>query len=645
LSDGDLERIRQIALAEPLLVGRLLSPQAHATGVNITVELPGEGLHEVPEVVSFVRGELLQPIQTEYPDIEFYTTGVVLLNNAFPEASQNDMKFLIPLAFLAIVVGLFIFLRSITGTIAALIVIFFSIMLGMGSTGWLGIKLTPPSATAPTIILTLAVADCVHFLSTMLHSMRQGMAKHDAIRESLRINLHPIFLTSVTTAIGFLSMNFSDAPPFHDLGNITAMGVMYAFVLSVLFLPALMAVLPVRVKQGVSDGSRTMERLANFVIERRRPLFWSLGLLTIVFVTLIPRNELNDVFVHYFDESIEFRRHSDIVTENMTGMYFVDYSLQSGDSGGVSDPAFLKQVDAFADWLRQQPEVMHVNVVTDIFKRLNKNMHADDPQKYNLPAERDLAAQYLLLYEMSLPYGLDLNNQINVDKSSTRVSVTLQTLSTIQVLDLEKRVAEWQQENTPELVAHGASPTVMFSHIGQRNIRSMLFGTTLALVVISMILIFALRSLKLGLISLIPNLVPVGIAFGVWAVLVGEIGLSLSVVAAMTLGIVVDDTVHFLSKYVRARREQNLSPADAVRYAFSTVGVALTVTTAVLLAGFLVLSQSAFELNSGMGLLTAITIAIALFMDFLFLPPLLMKLEERRDAKDAGVSDMRPASA
>ena len=171
----------------------------------------------------------------------------------------------------------------------------------------------------------------------------------------------------------------------------------------------------------------------------------------------------------------------------------------------------------------------------------------------------------------------------------------------------------------------------MFAHIGDRNIRSMLKGTSIALVIISMILIFALKSLKLGLLSLIPNLAPVGVAFGIWALVVGQVGLSLSVVAAMTLGIVVDDTVHFLSKYLRARREQGLNAQDAVRYAFHTVGVALWVTTIVLVAGFLVLAQSAFELNSGMGLLTAITIAIALFIDFLFLPPLLIKFEEKAD--------------
>jgi len=263
-------------------------------------------------------------------------------------------------------------------------------------------------------------------------------------------------------------------------------------------------------------------------------------------------------------------------------------------------------------------------------KRLNRNLHGDDPEWHRMPDQRDLAAQYLLLYEMSLPYGLDLNNQINIDKSATKLDVSLNSLSSNRIIALEERAQQWLKDNAPaSMLVHGASPAIMFSHIGARNIRSMLTGTTLALVLISFILVFALRSLRIGLISIIPNLVPAGMAFGLWGLLVGEIGLALSVVTGMTLGIVVDDTVHFLSKYLRARREDGLSSAEAVRYAFHTVGKALWTTSAVLIAGFLVLTRSPFELNSGMGLLSAITIGLALLADFLLLPTLLMTLDKK----------------
>lgn len=159
----------------------------------------------------------------------------------------------------------------------------------------------------------------------------------------------------------------------------------------------------------------------------------------------------------------------------------------------------------------------------------------------------------------------------------------------------------------------------MFAHIGKRNIIGMLLGTTVALIMISMILILAFRSVKIGLLSLIPNLAPAAMGFGLWGIFVGQIGLALSVVTTMTFGIVVDDTVHFMSKYLRARREKHLNAQDAVRYAFNTVGRALIITSVVLVAGFLVLATSSFELNAGMGLLTAIVITLALLADFLFL--------------------------
>jgi predicted RND superfamily exporter protein len=627
--DSDLDRVKQIALQEPLLVKRLISEAADVTAVNVTIQVPGINQRkEIPEVVEFVR-TMAEKVRADYPHLEVHLTGTVMMNNAFPEAAKADARNLLPLMFLVVMVCLGIMLRTITGVISTILVVLFSIIAAMGITGWLGITLTPPSGSAPTIILTLAVADCVHVLASFIHAMHTGKDKHAALIESIRINFQPVTLTSLTTAIGFLSMNFSEAPPFRDLGNMVAMGIIFAWIFSLVFLPALMAILPVRVKQRAEDATDIMEKLADFVIGNRKKLLWGNLLVVIALAIAIPTNEMNDQFVEYFDDSIEFRRATDFTTDNLTGIYTIDYSLGAGEAGALNEPQFLHKVEEFANWYRKQPEVVHVNVFTDVMKRLNMNLHGDDRSYYRLPEERELAAQYLLLYEMSLPYGLDLNNQIDIDKSATRMNVTVENLTTNELLGLELRARDWLKENAPEAMqGQGASPAIMFANIGMRNIKSMISGTTLALILISFILILAFRSVSIGLISLVPNLLPAAAAFGVWALLVGEIGVSLSIVISMTLGIVVDDTVHFLSKYLRARREQNLDATGAVRYAFSTVGTALWVTTIVLIAGFTVLAFSSFKMNAGMGLLTAITIGIALILDFLFLPPLLIKLQK-----------------
>jgi hypothetical protein len=629
LDEADFQAIRDIALNEPLLVHRLISENGQVTAVNVTIQLPDNGSgEEVPEITAFAR-KLVEEVKAGNPNLDVYLTGMVIMNNTFSEVTIQDQKTLIPVMFGIVLLTLVLLLRSFTAMLGTFLVIIFSIISAMGLAGWLGIALTPPSASSPTIILTLAVADCVHILVTLLHGMRRGAGKTAAIVDSLRINMQPVFLTSLTTIIGFLSMNFSDAPPFRDMGNIVAMGVAMAFLYSVTFLPALVSVLPLRVKPGAERNTQFVDRFANFVIRYRNPLFWGMGIAAVVLVSFLPRNELNDEFIKYFDTSVDFRTSTEFATENITGIYTIDYSLSKGESGGINEPGFLRDVEKFAQWFRQQPHVLHVNSLTDIMKRLNKNMHGDDPAYYRLPGERNLAAQYLLLYEMSLPYGLDLNNQIDISKSATRLTVSLESVSSNELLSIEARAQQWLHENAPYMKSGGASPSVMFAYIGQRNIRSMLTGTSVALVLISLVLIIALRSVKIGLISLIPNLAPAAMGYGLWGLLDGQVGLGLSVVAGLTLGIVVDDTVHFLSKYLRARREQGLNAEDAVRYAFHTVGIALLVTTLVLIAGFMVLTQSAFELNSDMGLLTAITIGLALVADFIFLPPLLMKADKK----------------
>ncbi|MFV2057084.1 MAG: RND family transporter [Thiohalomonadales bacterium] len=634
-SSSEIANIKSIALKEPFLVDRLVSSSGHVTGVNVTVQLPGLKMTETPEIVAFVRA-MSDKVMAENPNIEIRLSGMVLMNNAFAEASQNDMKSVVLLSFVLMLVTLMFLLKSVSGTIATFLVIIFSIMAAMGLGGYIGFPLTPPSATTPNIVLTVAIANSVHILVSLFQHMRKGMAKREALIESLRINAQPVFIASITTAIGFLTMNFSDVPPFHHLGTMVAIGVMVSFFLSMVFLPGFIMVAPFRVKvQAEKSTSNGMARLGDYVVAKRRPLMWGMLALVIGLISFLPKNELNDVFVHYFDESVEFRQDADYFTENLSGLYNIEYSLDSGEPGGISNPEFLADVEKLANWYWQQPETMHVNTISDTMKRLNKNLHGDDERWYRQPNTRELAAQYLLLYEMSLPYGLDLNNQINVDKSATRFTVSLQTMSSNALLELNERAQQWIKQNTTSFAhAAGSGTSVMFAYIGKRNIKSMLGGTALALILISIILIMALKSFKIGMISLIPNLVPAAMGFGLWAILVGEVGLSLAVVASMTLGIVVDDTVHFLSKYLRARREKGLSSEEAVRYAFTTVGTALLTTSIVLVVGFMVLATSTFQLNAGMGQLTAIVIALALIADFFLLPPLLMKLDGEKNEQD-----------
>jgi len=626
LSSDDIKRVKHIVVAEPNLLNYLISPKAHVTGINVNILLPGEIDEEVKEVTDFTRN-MIRDFRLKYPDVDLYLSGGVVSDNAFGEASMRDMSTLIPVMLLVLVIITGIALRSFVGTFSTLVIILFSMFTGMGLAGWFGMSITAASANAPTIILTLAIADSVHILTTIFQQMRLGKSKHDAIRESLRINLQPVFLTSITTAIGFLTMNFSDAPPFRDLGNIVAAGVMMAFFYSIFFLPSLVAILPVRIKQNVATNSACCQGLANFVINRRNILFRGILLIIIIIAFGILRIELHDDWIKYFDKSFDIRIATEFMEDNLTGFHLIEYSLESGEPGGINNPEYLTTVDSFVAWYRKQPKVLNVNAITDTMKRLNKNMHGDDQTYYRIPEKRDLAAQYLLLYEMSLPFGLDLNNQINVDKSASHMIVILKDITTKELREMDQLARGWLKTNAPPtMFTYGSGLSIMWSHMSERNINSMLGASFLALALISVIMIFALRSIKLGLLSLIPNMTPALMAFGLWGIFMQRVGLGLSVIAAMTLGIVVDDTVHFMSKYLRARREHGMNSFEGVRYSFGTVGTAMWVTTVALVAGFLVLAFSGYKMNAEMALLSAIAITLALFMDFFLLPTLLIKM-------------------
>lgn len=629
LSDRQLAAIKKTALSEPLLVNRLISQQGRVTAVSVLITKPGKSIDETTEVADFAR-RMADDFRKRHPGIDLYLTGGVMIDNAFGQASQEDMKTLVPAMYAVLLLVMAITLRSVWGTLATLLVIVFSMVSGLGLAGWLGIPMSPSTVNAPTIILTLAVADSVHLLLTAFHLMQEGKSRHDALVESLAINLQAVTLTSLTTAVGFLSMNFSDAPPFRALGNIVTIGVLAAWVYAIVFLPAFVSFLPIKGRAPKDEeGSTFCDWIAEFVIRNRHRLFWGILAGTTLISLGIFQIELNDDFVKYFDRRYDFRVATDFAEKNILGFNVIEYKLDSGQPGGISSPEYLKTLDRFSSWYRKQLKVAHVLTYTDIIKRLNRSMHDDDQDYYRIPGDRQLAAQYLLLYEMSLPFGQDLNNMVNVDQSSTRVVVSLKGVSSRELREMDTKARQWLRNNAPaSMFTYGSGLSIMFAHISKRNIHSMLGASFGALFLISMLLIAALRSVKIGLVSLAPNLAPALIAFGLWGHFVGQVGLVISILAAMTLGIVVDDTIHFLSKYLHGRRKNGMTPENAVRYAFKTVGTALWVTSAILVAGFLVLAFSGFKINSDMGLMSAITILIALFMDYLFLPSLVLLVEK-----------------
>ncbi len=641
LNSEKIASVKRIALTEKQLVKRLVSSDGRTALININLELPPEvdpdadeqtqaeqrTLRDAshPEVVEFGR-ELVKEYTARHPDLEMHLGGVSVITNTFNESAQHDGATLVPVMYGTILLLLVLFFRSLGSVVGTLLVIACASAAAVGSAGWFGFALNTVNIMTPTIVLTIAVCDAVHLLSVYLRGLSQNMGPEEAMSESFRLNLQPIILTSVTTAVGFLTLNFSISPPFVELGNMTAVGVLWAMVLTFTLLPAI-TMLITRKRKAREHNDVLLEKFADFVVNNRIKTLVGTLLVAALLISLIPKNVIDDDPITYFQPGVPFRDAMDFSIENLPGVKDVNFTLECGESSCVTNPEFLEKLDAFGEFLEAEPAVTHVSTYIDVIKRLNRSMNGDDDDYYAIPAEGNLAAQYNLMYEMSLPYGLDLNNQLNLDKSSTRVGVLTTRITNAELIDIADRSHVWLKENFGEEVKPGSSVSLMFSHIGENNIRSMLWGGVFAILGVTITILIALRSFRYALISMLPNAVPAFMAFGLWGVLVGQVNMAVAAVFSISLGILVDDTVHFISKYRRGRQVKGLSPEESIHYAFANVGSALIVTTVVLAIGFSVLATSNFNLNAMAGSLTAITIVIALIFDFLILPPVLMMFD------------------
>jgi len=630
----EANEVRHIAMHEPLLMHRATNRVGNVVAASVSFSFPNLDASEKLSAYAYVK-QIAHEFEANNPELKTYISGLVALDATVMDVSQKETGLFLILVIGAVIILLAIFMRTFTPVIISIVVCLLSIVMALSLSGLMGWKLTPFTASVPMIILIIAVADCVHMITSYLQNLAKNHPKSDALVLAMQANLQPIAITSITTAIGFLSLNFSASDSINALGNEVAFGVMAAFFFSITLLPASLAILPQPKGKHFQP-----KRLASYSIclssfvSRNRLLILGLATMTIIGLSLsISKNEINDIIPHYFSKSLDWRQANDFAEREFGGAYTFSWSLKSAQNNGISQPEFLAKAMRFVDWLRAQPDVVYVNSITDTVKRLNKNMHADNSAFYQLPETQALTSQYLLLYEMSLPYGLDLNNQINLNKSSLRIQATFKTLSTKEILAMEQKVNHWLASNLSGVETTGSGVQLMFAHMMSKDVSSMVFGTTIGLAVISFLLILAFRSFQLGLISLAPNLVPALMAFGIWGLSVGQIGLGLAMVSGMTIGIIVDDTVHFLYKYLLARRQQGLPVQQSIEYAYASVGPAIIFTSIVLMAGFLMMTFLAdFRVNSDMATMTSLVLAIALVFDLIALPALIMTIEGKEQS-------------
>lgn len=630
LSDEKIQEKALVAIQQPELLNSILSADSKITAINIAITTPELNRSvEIPEVVNATQ-ELIKKYQNLYPNVAFYLGGQVILNNAFSETSRGDVKNLYPIMIFGILILLGIVFLRILPTLATFTIVIFSCVFTMGIAGIFGLSLAPVVINAPIMIMTLAIADCVHIFVNYYENLRNTPDRIEAMRESLKINFKPILLTSVTTAIGFLSLNFSESPPFRVMGNLVALGVFFAFLLSVVLLPAIVTFFPARASIN-STVSNSWTLLQKGYVRWSSIIILITVIVSIFSIFGVRENIINDTSVEFFSIDTQFRQDAEFINSNLTGISQINYAIPAAVDDSIMDIKYLTTLDSFISWLKEQPEVVHISSFTETLKRLNKNMHNEDELFYRIPESSELASQYMLLYEMSLPYGLDLTNRININKTASRVVINLEKSSANELITFDNRVKMWMTENAPtHMHSTAASPAMMFAHVSHTNAQSMVVGMLVALIAISLIVMLTLRSVRLGFVSLLMNCLPMMIAFAIWGTLVGRVGLGVSMVLGISLGIVVDNSIHFLSKYAHAYRKLNYSPSESIRYSLETVGRALVITTISVCSGFIVIAFSDFSINAEMGIMTSAVIGIALVVDLLFIPPILALITRQR---------------
>ncbi len=610
-----------------VLAANLVSDDFTVTAISAALNLPENDPKATQHLVNATRS-LLKERYSPSPEVTIHTIGSAFVNVATEEAIEQDAQLLLPSSYLFIFILMFLLLRNIAGVALTIAVITLSIVSVLGGFIWFGGIVTPVIGVVPNIILIIAIADCMHLLVSYYYYL-QTQDKHTALRSALQVNFSPMLLTSLTTAIGFLCLNFSKSPPYRDVGNLGASAALIAFVITVSFVPACLSLLPAPRHQRNPRAHKlgaAMDRLGSWVTSNPLKLMLITAALAILTSTQASRNHLSENWVTHYDESFAIRQALDLQQEKLGGARFLYYKADTNDGDTIFNPAYMHQLNRLTEWLRQQPQVGSVSSFSDQVKNIQRALG----QGHTIPEDRELLAQSILIYEMSLPFGMGTEEFVNIDKTATRLSLQLENLESTEFIAFDERVRRWAQENTPAIkLNEGTGLDLVFAHLTQRNLESLIYGTGLALVLISLLMIFALRSIKLGLISLIPNLVPAAMAYGVWGMLVGRVDISASAVATISLGLIVDDTIHFLSKYQHARQSLHKGVYQAIQYAFHTVGVAMLITSVALAVGFALLIASHYSPTWVLGAMLSITIVLALIVDFLLLPGLLVLFDQK----------------
>lgn len=625
------EKRENLVAGEDIIYKSLISEDKKTSVVSIIVDPPGPNKEDQnTELINYILG-FIEPIKESNENLDIRLLGNPYLDYISPRIVKAEMPVVMPLMLLLIFLIVFLMIRSYVAVLATFVVILMSLMATFGSIGILGSPLNQMVTTIPILIITLALADCIHLFSIYFQNRVKGISSKESMEKSLEMNIQPLFLTTISTCIGFLCLNFIEVAPLRDFGNAVAIGIGFAFIFTIFFIAPIVSFFEVKTASKVTKQTRFSTSVGSFILKNGNKLIFSITSISFLILLCIPMNELDENPTQMYAEGFTSFSSDTLWLDEKLSVTFPVNFLATNEEGQVSDPDFLKILDKFSVWLEEREQVNHVTSLANNMKNLNKSMHGDDPEWKKIPENADLSAQYLFFYEMSLPMGLDLNSSISQDRKSTKISATLKDMSANEFKEFNNEVLGYlQQNNLENMISEPSSFRVIFTYMVEAIVNSLLYGLFIGILLITLIIGLFFRSYLLPALSIFPNILPIGMGFGLWGLFVGDVGFMVAVGMGSTLGVIVDFTVHFLSKYELARKEFKKSVEESVIYSFETVGFALIIMTVVLALGFSVLNLVTFIPIQDFAKFSVICFIGGLIINFLFLPNLLMKFDKRK---------------
>jgi predicted RND superfamily exporter protein len=675
---GDLAGFRQRVLSNPLYRNLLISEDGRLTTLVIRTQayLPGDdardalsGFDEVESLPEARRprrrlmtGEEDEAIAAavntvvgryEGPDFQAYVAGPPALGTTIMRAVRRDMSIFIALSVLAIIAFLFVLFRRLSGVLLPLLIVALSLISTLGLMASTGTPIRLPTQILPSFLLAVGVGDAVHVLVIFFRRFQQGGTKEQAIAYALGHSGLAVVMTSLTTAGGLLSFTAAEVRPIAEFGIFAPAGVLFLLLYSVVLLPALIAVLPLRPRRTSPDkgrGSSLDRLLAAFgEVSARHP--WAvIGTSTLILaISLVGtfRITLSHNPLQYLPEDDSARVATQVVDRELRGTMSLEVLIKTGSENGIYDPAVLNRLDelrVYAEGLEDGAiEVGATISIVDVVKEIHQALNENRSAFYAIPQDRDLVAQELLLFENS--GSDDLGELVDPLFSTARFSIRIPWVDAVHYPPL---VAEVERTLRGLLggraVAEITGLTVLLGGTIHAVMTSMIHSYLIAFLVITPLMVFLIGNLRRGLLSMVPNLTPIIVTLGLmgWARIPLDVFTLL--VGCIAIGLAVDDTIHFMHNFERYFRASG-NARRAIHDTLQTTGRAMLFTTLVLAAGFFIFMLSSMRPLTEFGLLIGFAIVVAFLADVLLAPALLMVVRGspgRRFAEEA-VETPRPA--